>query len=555
MKNKKALIILLSVLTFWSCDKEVLDKLPLNVFTELDVWTDASLAEGFLLDIYNDVVKDLYSNQYTDEWTDNCVPNDGGGGSAWVLAQNFDATTDFGWNQFGKIRKANILIERLSDPESPIDESTKTRLVAEAKVLRAMTYFWMARRFGGIIIIDKPLSSNDDFQLPRATEAETYNFIISDIESAIPNLSATAPKDRISSGMANALLARVALQKGDYDKVIAAANAVETLGYTLDETYSNLFNSYSGTISSPEVIFYYNRGEDANRFIDTRIFRSLPNVTNGIKLREDAVPQFSEDDSFEAWPERWPSQELVDSYLIEESGQAVMKDYTNFVGQPSKLMWQNRDARFEQSIVRDSAQYSKSIFTFRRGGNMHWTSNPLSTWGMSESGYMFRKWMYEDHFVFWNYPVDWAEPLFRLGEVYLNKAEAYGRKGNLTNAIEYLNKTRVAHGGLPELSSGTSATDFWKYYKIERRVELLLENDRYWSLIRWARAENAGGIPELNGYKLHGLDMEFDGIVNVIEAPGVPTMVFEYPKRIFFPIPDNEIRENEKLAGAQNPGW
>lgn len=132
-------------------------------------------------------------------------------------------------------------------------------------------------------------------------------------------------------------------------------------------------------------------------------------------------------------------------------------------------------------------------------------------------------------------------------------AEAYGRKGNIPKAIEYMNKTRTTHGGLPELPAGSSEIDFWKYYKIERRVEMAQEDDRYWSLIRWAKAENATGIPELNGYKLHGLDMQFDGLVNVIESPWAVTMNFEYPKRLYFPVPDSEIRQNENLT--QNTDW
>ena len=538
-----------------SCDNdEFLNNKPLDKFSELDVWTDGNLAEGFVFDIYRNVVKDLYANQNTDDWTDNIVNNDDNGFARQVQNGSFENTADFGWWQYSKIRRCNIAIEKLSDPESPIDESVKTRLIAESKMMRAMTYYWMARRFGGVMIVDKVLTAEDDLKLPRSSDRETYDFILADLEYAVENLPpTTAEKGRLTEAAANAFITMVALQIGDYDKVIAAADNVEGAGFSLEPEYKNLFNNFAGTVNSNEVILIYYIDEEKNNFIDTRMFRNLTNIVNGVKLHADAVPQLSDEDEFQGWPLRWPSQELVDSYLVKEGANAVEKKYTEFQGKLAKNMWKDRDNRFEVSIVRDSAVYSKSTFTYRKGGNAHWTSNPLSSWGMSKSGYMLRKWMYEDQFFFWNFPVDWAEPILRLGEVYLNKAEAYGRKKDFANAIVYLNKTRTTHGGLPELDAGVSEAEFWKYYKIERRVELAIEDDRYWSLVRWAKAEDAIGIPELNGYKLHAQDMEFDGLSNVIESPFTVDMNFQYPKRLLFPIPNWEILNNSELD--QNPGW
>lgn len=549
---KKYLIVFVILLSaFYGCE-DALDKKPLDVFSELDVWSDNSLAQGFIMDIYPNAVG-LYATNYTDDWTDNIVCNEDNGARS---TQNgaIENTADYGWGRYGSIRKCNLAIEKLTD-NPDINEAVAKQLIAEARMMRAMIYFWMARRFGGVMLVEKVLTPEDNMELPRATERATYDFIIADLEAAISYLPANdqAERGRLTNAAGHAFLSMVALQIGDYDKVISSTESLETMGFELDPVYKNMFNNYETTLSSPEVILVYDRGKDHTNYIDTRMFRNLTNCYNGDKLRPDAVPQYDPSDEFNAWPLRWPSQELVDAYLFIENGSAVQKKGSSFQGQPSRLMWQNRDLRFEQSIVHDSAQYSKSIFTFRKGGNAHWTSNPLSTWGMSKSGYMFRKWMYEDQFFFWNYPVDWAEPLLRLGEVYLNAAEAYGRKGNVAKAIEYMNKTRTTHGGLPALPTSASEAEFWQFYKIERQVEMVQEDDRYWSLIRWARAENASSIPELDGYKLHGLDMEFDGLVNVVESPFTVDMKFEMPKRLFFPVPDGEIRQNENLV--QNPGW
>lgn len=534
------------------CFNEVLDKKPLGDFSELDVWSDGAMAEGYILTIYSNVVRGMYTNQFTDDWTDDVLNNSDNGSPRNLQSGNIDNTWNAGWGIYGTIRQCNLAIQKLTE-STEIEESVRTSLLAEAKMLRAMTYGWAVRRFGGVMLVDKVLTPEDDLKLPRATETETYDFIIKDLQDAAAGLPETAVKGRLNKAAAYAYLTQVALQNNRYDLVISAADQVETLGYSLDPEYGNIFNNFTGTVGSPEVIFLYYIGKDYNTMYNTRMFSSMQNCFNGEKLRADAVPQYDPTDVFNAWPLRWPSQELVDCYLINEGGSAVQRGFSYWQGKPSRDMWKNRDARFDASILRDSAQFSKSIFTFRRGGNAHWTSNPLSDWGMSKSGYIFRKWMYQDKYFFFETPVDWAEPVFRLSEVYLNKAEAYGRKGQLAKAIEYMNKTRTTHGKLPELETSASVEDFWKYYKIERRVELAWEDDRYWSLIRWARAENATSVPELNGYKLHALDMQSDGIANFVESTYTVDMRFEVPKRFFFPVPDSEIRLNEKLV--QNPEW
>lgn len=549
---KKYIISLLTFLSIFTSCEDALEKKPLDVFSELEVWNDASLAEGFILDTYNSIVRYNYVKCPSISYADNIVTNGDNGHANEVQPKNFTEEKNFNWSEFGKIRRCNLAIQKLTD-NSSIDANICDRLIAEAKMLRAMIYFHQARKFGGYIIVKDVLKPNDDLMLSRATERETYDFIEQDITDAIPNLPDTDDKYRFTQASAHALMSLVALQIGDYDKVISSGIELEKRFSTLDPVYNNMFNSYDGTTGSPEVIFAFATGKEGMQYIGTYMFDFLQNCFNGQKLREDAVPQYHVDDVFDAWPKCWPSQELIDSYAFIQDGEAVIKKGIDNQGFPSQEFWKNRDARFEQSIVHDNSNFKRSTFTYRKGGNAHWTSNPLSTWGMSKTGYMFRKWMYENDFIFYNYPVQYAEPILRLGEVYLNMSEAYARKGDYTNAVKYLNKTRVGHGNLPALDSNAQGEEFWSWYKIERRVELAVEDDRYWSLIRWARAEEATNIPELNGYKLHGLDMESDGKINVVESPWANPMKFEVPKNFFFPIPLSEIRNNENLE--QNPGW
>lgn len=52
------------------------------------------------------------------------------------------------------------------------------------KFLRAAHYFLFARQYGGLQIIDRVLSTEDNLQIPRSSIGETYDFIINDLKEA-----------------------------------------------------------------------------------------------------------------------------------------------------------------------------------------------------------------------------------------------------------------------------------------------------------------------------------------------------------------------------------
>lgn len=550
MRKIHRLIILSFLAIFFVSCSDILEKEPLDAYSEMDIWSDGDMAEGFIMDTYRYVVKDLFVMQETDGWTDNISVNNNNGGS-WrnLKTGNITNYSNMGWNQYTRIRACNMAIEKLTD-NTEIVPAVRDKLLAEAKMLRGMIYFYMARRFGGVMLVDKVLTPEDEMKLPRCTEEELYEFIYNDIEDAIEGLPEEAPRGRFNKVAAKAYLTMIALRAQDYQEVIDAADEVEKYNYELESDYANMFNDYTTTISSKEIIFLYDSNFEVTTYRNTRIFRNTPNMGNG-QLKDDMTPAFN--DKFSAWPRHWPCQELVDDYLFKGNGAAVQKKGVEFIDQPARLMWQNRDDRFEVSIVRDSAQFFNSTLTFRRGGNCHWTSFN-DTWGTPKTGYIFRKWSYEDEEVFHNHKLNWAEPLMRLGTVFLNKAEAYYRLGNLPKALEYMNKTRTTHGGLPALVT-SDADEFWKFYKIERRVELLQENDRYWSLLRWGKyGEEEINITLNTNEKLHAMDIDSDGtVIDVIEGLWGITLNFEYPRRLYFPIPQGEREINDLLT--QNPGW
>lgn len=81
---------------------------------------------------------------------------------------------------------------------------------------------------------------------------------------------------------------------------------------------------------------------------------------------------------------------------------------------------------------------------------------------MPVSGYVYRKCVYEAKRLLNSEKTDYHYTLLRLGRSYLNYAEIKLRQGDKETAIDYINRTRVTHGGLPELQKSLSLEDTWK---------------------------------------------------------------------------------------------
>lgn len=129
------------------------------------------------------------------------------------------------------------------------------------------------------------------------------------------------------------------------------------------------------------------------------------------------------------------------------------------------------------------------------------------------------------------------------------------RQGDINTAIDYINKTRTTHGGLPALAKDISFEDAWKAYKRERRVDLTMEGDRYWSLLRWGKADNLPTVKELT--IVHkAIEIAADGksfrIINLPFNEADNIRVFT-TKRYLMPVPQKEIEQNPSLD--QNTGW
>lgn len=581
---------------------DFLDTKPSESYSEELVWSSRSTAEAFILQTYNNVIP-----KYTDFKTEDCLTTNSVyvyQGSPNAVRELVDRGWDFGFGDFGTVRRCNLIIEKVA--ASPIDEKSKTELIAEGKMLRAMTYYYQAKHTGRVIWVDRVLTEEDDFNLGlTSTIKESYDYILKDLDDAIAGLPTESKAGRLNKNAALALKSEVCLtaaaytgEKALFQQAIDAVDAIQ--GYTLDSNYEGMFNQ-DRAYSSPEIILARYRSKDNNTCGNTLMQEMIPNQNNDAIKNFGCSPVMKTDFIFECWMSHAPSQNLVDNYLVIDrlTNQAVPwnestqfknsvnevpvsdvadmaydpKELVNGKGYVSKdgtklneLVYGNRDKRFYATIVYDSCLFYGETITMCQKGNLNRCSrvgNP-GTSHMPLTNYMWRKSIYNvSPRPFVDVLTDYHYVVFRLGRVLMNKAEALLCQGKWQEAMNVINKTREVHGGLPA-STATNLAEAWIDYKRERNVELPLEGDYYWSLLRWGKYGQEANhglaptsvIPELN------CPATFSEISKDRQRMFVGQVQFTNDQREFrtrrylFPIPQGVINANPALSDAdQNPEW
>lgn len=583
--NKGIIYLPFVMLLLTSCVDSLLDTKPYDKYTEDLVWNNEKLAQGFIYNTQNEVLREYYltplendkfSGSANDDLSDNMIVLDNLQDIPDIFRNVMSVDIDYGWDSFDLIRETNIIIEKAGS-STGLTETKKAEFIAQGKMLRAMIYYKKALLFGKYIKIDHVLDVDDEFQLPRTeTIKETYDFIIDDLRDAAPYLPVTASAGHLTQAAAYAMLAEVALQAASFAETgqdeyfdlskQASENLFKLIPteYDLDEDYEKMFNDYEYALNSKEIILAWWKSADNTTYKTCHMLQNIVNL-EADRIKDFATPKLVE--SFLGNGKRTPSLDMVNEYeVIDEDGVArkwnetsYYRDFRPGIDYVSNVFFKNRDKRFYASIVYDSTMYFNNLVTMRDKGNLHYKSTQKKATLATQSGFWLRKTTYENQQAQALKYTDAHLVIFRVGRSYLNYAEALLRKNDIKGAISYINKTRTIHGGLPALPEDLTAEAAWKAYRSERRVELFYENDRYWSLLRWGKYDGLDVIPELN--KAHyRLEISSDG--KSFEIQNLPagtshdlnTKVFT-ERRYFFPIPQKEMVMNEKLQGDQNPLW
>ncbi|MFV0593994.1 MAG: RagB/SusD family nutrient uptake outer membrane protein [Draconibacterium sp.] len=445
-----------------------------------------------------------------------------------IRAASYFLENSVNYKEFLKLNRNLTTANGLNDYERDVKSIGWLR--NENKVLRAYFYFELFKRYGDVPLVKEVLNMDDDTRIPRTSVEDIVNFIVTEIDGAVDSLQTywgdfdTALDGRITKGAALALKSRVLLYAasplyntaGDQSKwEVAAMAANDLLGlnlYTLDNSYRDLFIG-DRTTNSTETIFAVRQGTDNGNEIRNYPI-GTPGGNSGIT----------------------PSQNLVSAY--EYKGDPVADD-----------PYANRDPRLAYTIVTNNSWWNNRTMEIWPGGRDDYNNN-----NTSRTGYYLKKFLNDNLNLVQDEKKLRSWVVFRLGEIYLNYAEAmneaYGPDNNngygLT-AREALNMVRSRPGVEMPPVTATSKEEFRQRVKHERQIELAFEEHRYWDLRRWKDAVGILNQPLLG---IRPVKTNDTFTYQVIE---VENRVFS-EKMYFYPIPQSEITKSEGVL-TQNTGW
>lgn len=538
MKNlKKAIILIVITVFIGACSQDFLNLKPQDRITESAVWSDPNLVELFVNEMYRGLghghheaelgsmvdESHFIHNYGTNQVVASLItPSDIG---QW----NAGNQNAYRWSQvYGYIRNAIMFMENIDNVPFE-DEAWRERLKGEVHFLLAYYYHNLVRLHGGVPIVTRTFNLEDEFEVPRNTLKECVDHILAHADSAAAVLPVKweygdANFGRAHKAAALSLKSRMLLWAasdlvhenwyGSYeqpdlvtiggDRTAAwtaaknAAKEVIDLGvYSLHEETGDPFQDYTDLFiekRSDEHIF-------SRYFIKSNGWDSEDNNTHS--------PLFNGPNGYAAWAGNTPIQALVDDY---EMADGTPFDWDNPAH--AAAPYENRDPRFYASILYDGAPWRQrpastaaydpenkiSIRTVYSGNEIDpdavvsygidTRQGPQQTWNGTYTGYYLRKTIdisVDPEFVYAgeNQEVPWH--FFRLGEIYLNYAEACIELGEDDEAKTYLNMLR-ARVGMPDITETGDA--LMERYRNERRIEMAFEQARYFDVRRWLIGED-----------------------------------------------------------------
>lgn len=453
-------VVLLAMIAT-GCKKDWLDRKPLGQLTEEDL--DPGSLEGQVFAIYGGGLRHegisglpyvSVHNMRADDADKGSAPGDGE--DAANIFDRFQYVTDF-WlinsywtGQYNLINLSNNVIAAADSIESPTP-LTMTN-VGEAKFFRAFAYFNLVRSFGEVPKIDFRINDPSEAIVAKSPIAEIYQLIDADLEEAVASLPPTWESQftgRVTKGAALALQAKTFLAREMWSRALVSAEMViNSQVYDLSTPYNQIFreSQENGKESVFEIQAHYTQS----------------NKEVGITYASRQGVRGAGDWNL-GWGWNVPNQKMADAF---EEGDPRKDETLLYTGQSNSPYGEILPSNLPRPY------WNKKVYT-----------NPdIRRSTGSQGGEWFNM------------------RVIRYGDVVLMAAEAaneVGGSANIEKALEYLEMIRArARGGntgiLPEVTSTDQAT-LRNAIRHERQVELGMENERFFDLVRWGIA--ASNLP------------------------------------------------------------
>ncbi|QIL41593.1 RagB/SusD family nutrient uptake outer membrane protein [Pedobacter sp. HDW13] len=569
MKNYKIYTaILLLTLFAVSCKKDYLERTPGVALSEDEIFADPAQAARFADNAYNYVInKYVRFNDHRGcvaQASDEAVSGNSEG-TVTTLNRGLyhDHSNGASLNDIYDIWKrmyAGIAIEtkmlsRLADvppaPPATVPIFQPVRVEGEMRFLRAMSYFELTKRFGGVPIVDKVYTVNDELNLPRNSFDEVTKYILADLAIAENKLGndadyTTADYGRPTKGAVQALRTRVLLYAasplnnptGDKSKWAAAAAAAQRLmngefgAYALQASYGDILNVPT-----------------SSEYIMIRIKGNTP-------LAGEMMQDFSmSPGSGGAQGQMNPTQNHVDMYEMA-NGKAI-SDPTS--GYDPQKPYANREPRFYDNIIYNDRPW--------QGRAIQMWSSPAgaldysTTITYTATRYYCKKYWPEVYRTVGGSTTLLNYIYFRYAEVLLNYAEAQNEAvgpGDINGSV-YAQLIAIRKRGgilagadnLYGLKANMTQDEMRTVIRHERAIELAFEDHRWYDIMRWKIGATTIGVP------MKGMDVIKQANGSFTYTPFVLSQTFQKTwteKQNLYPIPRAEIYKSKGVL-TQNPGW
>ncbi len=525
-----------------SCDSWLGKTDPSDFLTSDQVWNDNKMIEGVLAELYNDVAtngnldNDANFSLIDDFMWCGLMNQDVESARNQMIAYSYN---EFDYYDYKYIYKCNQAIESLAS-KSQLSDTDIALYTSEFRFLRAYAYFQMCIRKGGVPLITEtqdytPGMDVEELQKLRSSEAEIYNFVYDecmDIEESLAGNNRIINRSRANQWTALALASRSMLYAGSIAKYNAAMSnpivSVEQTGVVgmtgespnsyylkaynvakrIIEDYAN--NTLQG-IEEPSDDEFYNAvcSKDNNK----EVLWSKDYNSSKFHLFSFANIAQSMNEDNDNGSDLCPTLQLVETY-----GKLMDKDTNgNYIAYENRADIFNdiKDVRLKGTCLVPEQEFkgakldiqagvaiynSDGSYTFQTGsepaskyegdgGTLVGRDGPLNRATYTNTGFNLRKFVDQGSgtsargqgsYIWYVY--------FRMGEVYLNAAEAGMELGGeyAVHALKYANLVRQRAG---------LGADSWKLSDLtinnllnERRRELALEDHRLWDMKRLRKA-------------------------------------------------------------------
>ncbi len=397
--------------------------------------------------------------------------------------------TNTTWNTgYKAIIGCNRIISKIAQGK----DAETDQLIGENYFLRAYVYFSLINMFGrpynqGTGNLSVPLKTSDDVNdlPPRATVGEVYDLVVSDLKKAEQLMTVNKSHIYATKEAAQALLSRVYLYMEKNDQAIEYADKVINSGKFAMLSKAEL-PSYSTKTpeSNTETIFAFKFNKDGDYTDGWESIGSMYSTIQNV-----------------GWGEMYPSSTYLD--LINKHPEDVR---LKFIA-PKYASPQVPVAYWVQKGTNASGGINYNyVFqkTFQQNGNTYFTMNNVNYQVYPEvtpdkTNHYFINSAGDKVYVYLDYDIEkrngypkffvlkcslqegvpqlWSPLVIRLAEMYLNRAEAYAKKGNTTASLADVNVIRT-RAGIPAYTSVPAGQTLLNTVLDERRLELAFEGHR-----------------------------------------------------------------------------